>query len=1853
LTVRSSIRLITLSSLLVIATFVAACSSGGDSDEGQEEQSVTPAEPIPTIVTVQPTPEPPPVVRTPTASPATPSPVIVATPRSSSSTYNDPDRDHSISGFIVDAVDGRTLRGVTVRDAETGAYGISNEFGFYRIDGLAPGHHALNVTGHRVKPVIAEVETESWTRLDLSVSVIGDASSRHVYDVVGRVTNRDSGAPIAGATVTATEINGVTSVASVTTDDFGAYGLTAIPRGTYALAVDATDYPSHTEQVEVTADLAWEVFLRATPSTVKGRVTGETPNGARPPFGSSVRAISLDGSGIADRSVAATGIGLDGAYTLGGLQPGNYRVEAIAPGYQSSIAVIELSGGRETELDFDLELDGASLRIALTSSTYGGIGVGNIAVRVQGVNGTPAEGIALDAVTGLDGSASIGGLPSGMYDVWTPAPTLISGGDNANLYPVRKTLQLGPGESRTLNADLPAVSGDIHGYIRSGDVAGQTRLGTSRRDAATSPVNDVHESFSYLPVQLSSAQVSITAARFGILPFSPPTASVTSDQFGNFVFPLPPGTYSLEFEADGHVTAEAEVTIRSAPVTHDVRLPRAATAVVGRIDGPVIEDLTNETKAAFAVAGTSVVLQHEDQVYSTETDERGVFAIENLPLTVVDGAIVATEYELRVTNPDYLPLAETLSLEAAEGAFRLVRQLPTLAAGGFMDVTMSAVDKNGDNTIIVGTLESVQNLRTMDVYDASFLVNSETIEVPNRFFVRARPGRYLARICPDTPGGQGCFDHFWTSTGGEVDVLDLSFNCGDTPRLVSCSLDGGINAGPAGHIQATGYVYSASSGEPLTDARVTVSLDVLATYCDATCIDITREFSATGPTGPNGRYSIEFTVPTSNGGADLVRWSWGGDDQTISVTSPGYQTLVETGIGETLRNFNGTQDYYLAPSGRLNLLVVGTSEEGSPVSGFNHDLGITFVDQGPRAAVTLSPLGAELATGSDGSVSFNSPPGTTTVRVSAPGHYPYDSNVAVPDANGDGAVIVEFTLPIEQIPPPSIQADSLRITGVADGRPMMGYVLRGISSSATAVLWEVDVDRNGVRLVRDAFDDPVELVDLVIHASESCPGAGDAEPSSKTLHLRGHLLSGSSNGAGTWGGEFDVADLPCGSLSWRVEARTSRSLATLGFDWEIWPSEQRYPLSLLTGLAGSIATPEVDAVASSAGSVMTFNARSGSLQIKHDGEYLKYKIPDIAITSDFEPSSAGKLIEDLSGFEDPLASVEAALSTAILDGKTGLFNLQPSAADSGPYTIAASALFSLDSAVAPAPADTGRWVESISTMLRETRPRSLGPSYLPGPLRSVFERLDISRIDGTQIEVVAADATWDLALPPEPGIAPPITGERKVVTGTRFEIVSVTEFEFATSVMSHLNIDGHLGSRSVTTFAEIGGDGSLREESTVAFGSAGTSDQLWAAWRSTRNTDGFTFFDRDAGTESVARSSIVENDPAWLGEPATALESPGPAQAPDVVGVGGVSRPSISAGVSEDGEFLISSVSIPSGGNSPRAADIVILESGETGSSSWSAPLPLADQPNGLVIDTAITFTSNGDAMLVWSAIPDVGDDPREFIHRAAGTNLFYSHLDAGGGWSRPEALTNDNRPDLAPVIASDGEGRTVLAWARDMDGNVLTVDDIVVYASEWIAGSWTTPTPIMAAPSAVSELSVSVKSGTAVVGIVADARGTGREINLSFNSLGKWSPVNVIAGGRPGLKDVAVLMDRPGLATIAWAEQIAGDDSSRIVSVEATSAGVRGETIVVDAVAGFLKLMLVPTPGSRHLAWVADGGSTLYGSRHGQDDWSPPSSIALTSGRSSRFVAVPGDGDDTVLTIHEIESDGVPGLTAVPLSIR
>jgi hypothetical protein len=1840
--VRAFFRIAALSVVLVTALIAVACSSGGGDESVEATATPGAAESV-----SSPTPS-----ANPTAEPATHSAVIVATPRAGATTFNDPDRDHTISGFVIDTAAGLPLRGVRVQDVDSGFDGVSDEFGFYRIDGLSPGVHNLNATGYRVESASAEVDSETWTRLDFSLSVTGDASTRRVFGVTGRITNRDSGDAITGATVSASGVDGVNAVSSAITDAFGTYDLNALPEGRYDLSVDAQTYPTFTEQMDVSGDIAWEVFLRATPSAVNGVVTGEGPDRQRIPVGASVNIVSLSGSDGTNRSVAGSQVGVDGAYALADLPPGAYRVVVTAPGYQTSEEVIALSDGSDQALDFDLKLDSASLRLILFSSTYGGVGVGNVAVIVRGVNGTPSEGVQQEVLTDSGGTAIVDNLPAGMYDVWTPSPKMVSGGDSADLYPVNKTLRLVPNESGTLNADLPAISGDVHGFVRGGDTAGQTRLGTAQRDASTSSVTDTHNPFVYLPVQLQEARITVTSARFGDLRFTPPASVVISDGFGNYVLPLPPGTYSLEASAAGYATTTKEITIGSSPATNDLRLSRATTALVGRIDGEMIQDLTHLSDAAFAVEEVSVVLQHGDNLYSGVTDSLGVFTIEDLPLTLLNGKTLRTEYEIRITHPDYLPVTDTLSLTSAEGAFRIVREFPTLAAGGFLDISINVTDKNGNKTAAIGTLESLQNIRTMDVYDSRFLVASDSVEIPNRISIRARPGQYRARICPDTPGTMGCFDHFWTSVGGNTDILVLAFNCGESLRLVRCSLDGGISATSSGNIQATGFVYSASTGEPLADANVKVELDVLSEYCSENCTGFVREFSAIGPTGPNGRFQIEFQIPGSNGGDDLVGWSWDGGDAIFTVTSPGYQGTVSTGPGGDLRLFNGTQDFYLAPSGRLSILVVGGEEEGSPVPGLDTDLGLPVTGQDNRAVVTLSPLGADLATGSNGVVMLNAPPGAASAIVNAPGHYPHSGALFVPEEGASGEVHAQFTLPVEQIPPPQIRGGTFQVTQASDGRPLMGYVIRGLSAPATRAMWEVRVDRNGVWPLRTNFEDPVEAVDLIVAVSQQCPGHSGSIPIGGTIHLRGTLLSGSASGVGTWGGAFDASDLPCGTLSWRVDARTSRSVVTSGFDWPLWPSDQRYPLSLLTNLAGPETVPVSDPVSAFIGAGLSFQADPLSLSITHEGEYLVYKIPNIVITSDFGPPAAGHLLQELSGKEHPLGSLKATVSKATLSGVSGLLDLNAITTSSDIYSLTATGLFSLDSSNTPATDNSGSWGESLVATLSDSRPNTLGLAYLPYPLRQVVDRLAVSGISGQVDEQVTANASWNLKLSPPIGAHSPVVGERRVVSGTRFETITVSEFEFATSVMSHLTVEGHLNARSVATFAEPDGSGEVQVEKTIASGSVSTTSELWSAWISTRDTSDATYFDRDAGTDSIGHTAPIGGVSAWTDRPTLELNQPGSSDGQGLIGIGGISRPSISAARSNDGKLLVSAASTSPQSVWPINTGISLLESAGD-ANTWSSPAPFRDQHNGMVIDTALAYGENGDAMLVWSAIPDPGDDPGAFIHGATRADLFYSRMEAGTTtWSEPKAVTGDNRPDFSPAIASDGEGRMVLTWVRDMDGNVLTSDDIVVIASEWLAGRWTVPVPVMATSGALSELSVSVKAGTAVVGLISDKPGTGRSINLSFNSLGRWSPVNVIATGRQRLTDVAVSMDKPGLATVVWSEIDGEGTDSRIIAVEATSAGVRGEKVVAADVSGFVGLSLVNVSASNHLVWVADNGSAVYTTSKSLDDWTPSSSTDVPSGRSTRFVTTPGK-DGGVLTFHETINDGTPGIAIVPLTLR
>lgn len=195
-------------------------------------------------------------------------------------------------------------------------------------------------------------------------------------------------------------------------------------------------------------------------------------------------------------------------------------------------------------------------------------------------------------------------------------------------------------------------------------------------------------------------------------------------------------------------------------------------------------------------------------------------------------------------------------------------------------------------------------------------------------------------------------------------------------------------------------------------------------------------------------------------------------------------------------------------------------------------------------------------------------------------------------------------------------------------------------------------------------------------------------------------------------------------------------------------------------------------------------------------------------------------------------------------------------------------------------------------------------------------------------------------------------------------------------------------------------------------------------------------------------------------------------------------------------------------------------------------------------------------------------------------------------------------------------------------------------------------PRPAMAASGAVSEISLSLDSGAAVIGVVTNTPRVGSAIHLSFNSLGRWSPANIIAVDRPGLTNVGVLMQSSGLALVAWNERTDGD-RSRLHSVEATSAGVRGEMVAVDNVTGLVDLSLVEIDDTHHLIWTSDNGASLHGVQRTLTSWDSETITAIESGLSTRLIVIPGAGSNIVITFHEVVEETVPGILFLPISAR
>ena len=255
------------------------------------------------------------------------------------------------------------------------------------------------LTGYQNATQQVPVQTADVTGLSVSMT----ASTTTTWSVSGTVTDAETNAAIAGATVSVASPS-----VSATTDASGKFTLTGLPDGTYTLQVTATGYNPGTQSVTVSgADVtgvAITLFPTAATYTLSGTITD------------SGTGTGLDGATVTltlpDSTTQTTTTSAAGLYSFTGLAAGTYDLAVTASGYQDGSATgIQVSA----DTTQDLALDPAAPATYTLSGT----------VQLSDQSAGSYDGATVKIVTGGTGQATtdasgayqIAGLAPGTYQV--------------------------------------------------------------------------------------------------------------------------------------------------------------------------------------------------------------------------------------------------------------------------------------------------------------------------------------------------------------------------------------------------------------------------------------------------------------------------------------------------------------------------------------------------------------------------------------------------------------------------------------------------------------------------------------------------------------------------------------------------------------------------------------------------------------------------------------------------------------------------------------------------------------------------------------------------------------------------------------------------------------------------------------------------------------------------------------------------------------------------------------------------------------------------------------------------------------------------------------------------------------------------------------------------------------------------------------------------------------------------------------------------------------------------------------------------------------------------------------------
>ncbi|HTY42350.1 MAG TPA: carboxypeptidase regulatory-like domain-containing protein [Thermoanaerobaculia bacterium] len=297
------------------------------------------------------------------------------------------------------------LGGVNISASATGFNGsaVTADDGTFTLTSVPEG--VLRVTASTSMPSVRTVAKTIETSADqspMSVELAFQGASR----LSGQVTR--GGQPLSQFSITAVPNppDGSGRRYTAMSDGSGRYDIENMTDGSYDVTVIGTDNPYRTT-IAVSGDTNGDIAMPA--ATISGIVT-DSASGA-PLEGATVQAQT--GAEATSQAIKRATTDSTGAYSLSGLDPGDYQVSARKDGYQLKTQALTLGGDPAT---LDLALDpGAGLSI-LAGDGLTGMPLGGIIAIAFGAGGTIAfqGSVALDAT----GAGQIPSLPPGQYAVY-------------------------------------------------------------------------------------------------------------------------------------------------------------------------------------------------------------------------------------------------------------------------------------------------------------------------------------------------------------------------------------------------------------------------------------------------------------------------------------------------------------------------------------------------------------------------------------------------------------------------------------------------------------------------------------------------------------------------------------------------------------------------------------------------------------------------------------------------------------------------------------------------------------------------------------------------------------------------------------------------------------------------------------------------------------------------------------------------------------------------------------------------------------------------------------------------------------------------------------------------------------------------------------------------------------------------------------------------------------------------------------------------------------------------------------------------------------------------------------------